>query len=307
MPTRRLCALILTAFLLSGLDTQPVVAASLLLTGTAVKQHTLPGILLTPDNHTLLAVDVYRSLNGGRFDANDIIELDLASGRYQRHPDTTAFDVLTGSTKFSGNNLLREVAVHTPAKPWFLVGYGRDTINQPDTVVYVGKLIFELYKPLAVAASTFDFDSDGITDSAEQVLGTSALQFDTDGDGLLDGDETALDGDSSTYTPGVDLDPLDTDTDGDGFSDSFEIDYGTDPLDPASQPVDGDINVDGVVDASDVLLAIQITQGMRIPDAVELVHGDVAPLIGGVPAPDGVVNTADILVIQRKALGEVNF
>ena len=36
-------------------------------------------------------------------------------------------------------------------------------------------------------------------------------------------------------------------------------------------------------------------------------HGDVAPLVNGSHAPDGVINAADVLVIQRKALGVINF
>jgi hypothetical protein len=36
-------------------------------------------------------------------------------------------------------------------------------------------------------------------------------------------------------------------------------------------------------------------------------HGDVAPLLDGSPSPDGTINAADILVIQRKALGQLNF
>jgi hypothetical protein len=36
-------------------------------------------------------------------------------------------------------------------------------------------------------------------------------------------------------------------------------------------------------------------------------HGDVAPLVNGSPDPDGQFNAGDLLVIQRKALGEVDF
>ncbi|WP_207891839.1 dockerin type I repeat-containing protein, partial [Thiogranum longum] len=70
---------------------------------------------------------------------------------------------------------------------------------------------------------------------------------------------------------------------------------------------DGDINGDGQVNAADVLLAQRIIFGQYIPTAVEFERGDVAPLIGGVPSPDNTVNVADLLLIQRKALGIIDF
>jgi hypothetical protein len=36
-------------------------------------------------------------------------------------------------------------------------------------------------------------------------------------------------------------------------------------------------------------------------------HGDVVPLVNSIPAPDGVINTADFLVTRRKAQGLVYF
>ena len=34
---------------------------------------------------------------------------------------------------------------------------------------------------------------------------------------------------------------------------------------------------------------------------------DVAPLVGGVPMSDGVLNAGDLLLILRQALGQINF
>ena len=70
---------------------------------------------------------------------------------------------------------------------------------------------------------------------------------------------------------------------------------------------DGDINGDGQVNAVDVLLAQRIVTGDYIPTAAEFVRGDVAPLSGGVPFPNGELNAGDVLLIQRKALGLINF
>ena len=57
----------------------------------------------------------------------------------------------------------------------------------------------------------------------------------------------------------------------------------------------------------DILLATQIALGLKTPTADEMLHGDVAPLVAGVPAPDGVFNAADLLLIQRKVLGLVSY
>ena len=70
---------------------------------------------------------------------------------------------------------------------------------------------------------------------------------------------------------------------------------------------DGDINGDAVVDVVDVMLAQQIALGRVTPTASQLAHGDVAPLVNGVPAPDGQIDVADVLIIERKALELVNF
>ena len=177
-----------------------------------------------------------------------------------------------------------------------------------------------------------DDDNDGLSDSFEQSIGTDTLLADTDGDGLDDYTEVAFDGDATLYTPGVDTDPLaadsdgDTlsdgeevnstgsspllyDTDGDGFDDGAEVASGKDPNDPASYPIiaDGDLNVDGVVNTADILIAEQIILGQRTPAPVELSHGDVAPLINGIPASDGQFNVGDLLSIERKVLGIISF
>jgi pseudomonalisin len=70
---------------------------------------------------------------------------------------------------------------------------------------------------------------------------------------------------------------------------------------------DGDINGDGVVDAGDIVLAEQIALGLVTPTVSQLAHGDVAPLVNGLPAPDGSFDGGDVLLIKRKVLGAVNF
>jgi pseudomonalisin len=70
---------------------------------------------------------------------------------------------------------------------------------------------------------------------------------------------------------------------------------------------DGDINGDGVINVVDVMLAEQIASGIITPTVSQLAHGDVAPLVGGVPTPDGKIDVRDVLLIEQKASGLVSF
>ena len=54
-------------------------------------------------------------------------------------------------------------------------------------------------------------------------------------------------------------------------------------------------------------LATRIAMGELTPTDPQRLRGDVAPLSGGVPAPNGVMDTADLLLIQRKVLGLAAF
>ena len=147
-------------------------------------------------------------------------------------------------------------------------------------------------------ACDLDDDADGLSDLDEiNIHGTNPLSANSDADSLSDGDEVNVHG----------TNPLLADTDNDGFNDDVEINAGTNPLDDQSVPADGDINTDGSVNIVDLLLATQISLGLKTPTADEMLHGDVAPLVTGVPAPDGEINAADLILIQRKILGLVSF
>ena len=61
------------------------------------------------------------------------------------------------------------------------------------------------------------------------------------------------------------------------------------------------------VGAADALKALRIAIGVLPQTPADLDNGDVAPLVGGVPAPDGRINVADALVILRKVVGLENF
>ena len=119
-----------------------------------------------------------------------------------------------------------------------------------------------------------DDDGDGFPDSLEIELGYDPLDYDSqpgdlDGDGIPDISDPDIDGDGVENGPDQfpgdptewdDLDGdgvgnnSDPDDDGDGYPDLLEIDYETDPLDPASIPADldgdlipddADIDIDG--------------------------------------------------------------
>jgi lysophospholipase L1-like esterase len=76
---------------------------------------------------------------------------------------------------------------------------------------------------------------------------------------------------------------------------------------PLAADHDGDINIDGEVDVVDMLWGLQALQGTRslLPD--EETHGDVAPLVSGIPQPDGLFNLGDLVVIQHMVLGPLTF
>ncbi len=70
---------------------------------------------------------------------------------------------------------------------------------------------------------------------------------------------------------------------------------------------DGDINIDGEVNAADVLWAIQAALGSRTLTTEQQQHGDVAPLVDGTPQPNGVFDLGDVVVITRLVLGGLVF
>lgn len=140
-----------------------------------------------------------------------------------------------------------------------------------------------------------DDDNDGLLDVDEAVYGSNPFLADTDGDTLSDGDEVNVYG----------SDPTLIDTDNDGFNDDVEVAAGSDPNSNTSIPgvSTGDVNGDGNVNVVDVLLATRIVIGDLVPTTNQLLRGDVAPLISGIPAPNGVINAGDLVVIQRFASG----
>jgi arylsulfate sulfotransferase len=143
-----------------------------------------------------------------------------------------------------------------------------------------------------------DDDNDGLTDAQELALGTDPLLVDTDSDGLSDLSEVSA-GDPLTYDIGVDTDPNDDDTDDDWIKDGVEVSRGTDPVDPADYPGNGDFNENLVINAGDVVACTRVlmTAGYDM-------RCDAAPLdINGAPMLDSNIDVSDILIILQRALG----
>lgn len=153
-----------------------------------------------------------------------------------------------------------------------------------------------------------DDDNDGLTDSAESALGTDPLDSDTDNDGLTDGEEVNYDpSPADTYTPGTDTDPLDSDTDHDGFPDGMETATGHDPLDAQDAPVWGDTDGNGVVNAGDLVKLTRAVVGLYSLSTPEQARVDIAPVIAGIPVPDGQITAGDLQVVTQILQGLATF
>ena len=129
---------------------------------------------------------------------------------------------------------------------------------------------------------------------------------DSDSDGLIDYDEVCFDGNCKDYNAfdpvnnvgGTDLDINNPDTDGDGYSDGTEIGLGSNPLNVSSTPViapDGDINLNGEVNAADLLLAQRSALGLITLTNEQIAHADFRPS----PIGDGVISVADLVLISQ--------
>jgi len=140
-----------------------------------------------------------------------------------------------------------------------------------------------------------DFDSDGLSNAAEEEAGTNPYDADTDGDGLLDFDEVRVhltnplhwDSDGDVLNDFVEVtryrtDPTRADSDGDGLSDREELlEYGTDPL-------DRDTDKDGLIDSEEKRLGSNPkkvdTDGDGLYDGDEVIVHHTNPVL---PDSDG--------------------
>lgn len=144
----------------------------------------------------------------------------------------------------------------------------------------------------------------------------AAVGSDSDADGLTDQNEWCYDGSCGSYQPynpaipsaGGDLNINMADTDADGYTDTEELGAGSSPVDPgsipdpasppSSVPADGDLNLDGRINAADMLLVQRHVLGIALLTPDQIAHGDLYPPVSG----DGVINVQDLLLVMRAAL-----
>jgi hypothetical protein len=69
----------------------------------------------------------------------------------------------------------------------------------------------------------------------------------------------------------------------------------------------GSFSGGAAVSIADALRALQIAVGNITPTADDLIFGDVAPQVAGVPAPDGRIGVDDALLILKKVAGLASF
>lgn len=90
----------------------------------------------------------------------------------------------------------------------------------------------------------------------------------------------------------MDLNTLSADTDSDGFPDA------TDPIPLDFNFSDGDVAVNGNIDAGDYLVMLRLVMNLVQPDDTHLAHGDLYP-----PGnPDGVIGIQDLLLLEQLLL-----
>lgn len=136
---------------------------------------------------------------------------------------------------------------------------------------------------------SLDADGDGYNhDTDNCLLVSNANQLNTDGDSFGDACDTDDDNDdlSDSQETTIGTNPLLPDTDGDGLTDGAEVNtHGTNPL-------LADTDGDGLTDGAEIAYGTSPTISNK---------GDLAPR--GVP--DGLVDAADYLIMQRIVLGEI--
>lgn len=129
-------------------------------------------------------------------------------------------------------------------------------------------------------------DSDGLTNFQEYKNRTDPKRFDTDNDGMSDGWEV-----NNQLNPVFDDSGFDPDND--GYSNLIEYQSGTDPHNKNSIPGNkGDLNNDGTIDISDVILCLRQAIGL---DQQTLSSADMNE--------DGNIDISDVILVLRKAIG----
>ena len=78
---------------------------------------------------------------------------------------------------------------------------------------------------------------------------------------------------------------------------------GHDPLNALDAPVWGDTDGSGVVNVADILKLTRALLNQYTLSTDEMARVDMAPVIAGVPTPDGKITVGDLTVVQQILLG----
>jgi hypothetical protein len=167
--------------------------------------------------------------------------------------------------------------------------------GQSSSVGFATSVSFNLYSGFN---SIPDSDGDGVLDDVDNCLTmANSDQLDTDNDGLgnicdIDDDNDGLD---DSVESALGTDPLDVDSDDDGLSDFDEVNFDGDPsgyqAGVDTNPNNPDTDGDGLLDGADPEPLVVLFVG----------DGDLAPY----GAPDGNINAADLLIVQKIVFGQI--
>lgn len=162
-----------------------------------------------------------------------------------------------------------------------------------------------------------DSDGDGVSDSAETVLGTNPTNADTDGDGIPDGVEQRIGSNPNSNTDPADtsdtdsdnvinseetlrgLNPADADTDNDGIRDDYEILVGTSASDASQTPSFGDANEDGVRNDTDAIVILEAFLDITVLNVTNRDRVDINR--------DGGVDNVDAVILYQNVIGNVSY
>jgi len=197
------------------------------------------------------------------------------------------------SASSSGNYSISRSVIASGGGASTSTNYGVQSVVGQSTVA--GTTVSTNYSLSTGFLSIPDADGDGILDNVDNCINdVNTTQVDTDADGQgnacdLDDDNDGL---SDSEEGMLGTDSLLSDSDGDGLDDFTETNMDGNPTDYQvgvdTDPNNPDSDGDGLLDGSD-------------PGPLVAPDGDLAPL----GAPNGLLNAADLLIVNRIVLGQI--